>query len=128
MSTANDAAQQAITLYCTSIIDATRDHGPLILQLSKEIEDAGGIDVISDATFEATDGIKGLVSTGAANACEKAADQEEAIGICEGWVAENVANAGTDANVIAFLVGYGVDEGARLIREAIKEALPTPAA
>jgi len=93
-----------------------QQHAGLIATLVAEIEAKGGFDAIRDHFESVTGEAVGSLGADAANQLEDYDDQESAITSVEDWISENVSNAGTEANVVCAVWGYGPEQAAADIR------------
>jgi len=98
--TVDEAVNQATEGYERRVAQFVEAHGDLIAEVVAEVE-AVGMDALSDFFYDITDEVKDGLGADASNLLESEDEQEEALDQAEGWVADNVSNAGVEANVLA---------------------------
>lgn len=98
--TVNDAVKQVTENYERRVAQFVEAHGKFIAEVVAEV-DAVGMDALSDFFYDIADEVKEGLGADASNFFESEAEQEDAIGEVEQWVADNVSNAGAEANVLA---------------------------
>jgi len=110
--------------YTANVLKANAE---LIATIVAEIEAKGGLDAVSDFFYDVTDEIKDKLGSEAADLLDRPADKNEARNRIDAWVADNIANAGTEANVVAATWGYGPKQVVEDIRaELAKVTSPSP--
>jgi hypothetical protein len=116
-------ADDVIESYKTAVAGIKTANAALVATLSDEL-DAIGLDFVSGATDDLAEALKGELGADAANRCVAPKAQEKAIGACEQWVADNVANGGSEAVALAYLYAYGIKDGTKRLHAAIAAAPP----
>lgn len=118
MSEANEAAQDVIASYRADLTATSGQHGSLIAELEAEL--VGVAWEQSEAFMDFADALSASLGADAANACEDAVDQEEAIGVCETFVSNEV-NATAVSFVTAVVESHGL-KAAEFIQKVVSEA------
>jgi len=121
---AADALRSVIDDYQSSILSIRKNHATLLAELVAEAEPYLG--ALEDFFDDFANDTKGSLGSSAANNCDDEATQDEAIGLCEAWIADNVSNAGIDERILCVLDGEGVAAGAERIRTKIAALSPAP--
>lgn len=112
-SIAEASARRTITAYQEKISAIAARHGDLVDALGSRLDkaDAAGnrdtVDAVDDFAAE----LKSLLGASAANRLTDAQMQEEAIGICEAWVTDNVSNAPGRERVLCAFEALGAEDG-----------------
>lgn len=119
MSEANEAAQDVIASFRADFTAAASQHAALIAELEAEL--VGVSWELSESFRSFTDALSADLGSSAANACERSEDQDEAIGICEDFVSDEVT-ATALSFVTAVVEAHGPEEAAVLIHKVASDS------